>query len=196
MATKVGICNGAAALLGAPSITSIDDTGSAVAKYCKQFYDRTVGYLLEQYRWTFARQEVTLAPVAGVTPLKYKYAYNAPSDLANVVCIWDAANNCQSDAPWERSGIYILCDLAVLPLIYTSKAVVEGQFTSAFELAAIYYLASLLAVPIKGEGLGLKLSADFMNKSALSAKDAETINANSQETDPGEAKSPWQEIFA
>ena len=180
MASEVDICNLALANLGdIANVSSIDPPeGSAQAQHCARFYPIARDALLEMHPWGFSTKRIAL-PLLSNTLEQWKYVYQAPSDVLNIMAILapDAADDYSQDLPVPYTqvgiintgqGLYtpqpyevetlqdgtsvIYTNQEEATLRYTAKITDTAEFSPLFVSALSHLLASYLAGPVlKGE---------------------------------------------
>lgn len=182
MASEVDICNLALAHLGdTATVASINPPeGSAQAEHCSRFYPIARDTLLEMHNWNFASRRIEPAQLESTWP-EYKYAYQVPSDIINMVSVLppDAQDDystrwAPTDAPWTNYSPVVAAGRYV-PQPYTMEVLADGtqiiytnqtqavirytqrvtdptKFSPLFTLTLSWHLASMLAGPvIKGD---------------------------------------------
>ncbi len=93
MASDVDICNLALARLGdEANVSSINPPDqSAQANYCAKLYGVSLQSCLDDNNWGFATKTVLLAAAAVNDSSLWPYAYAAPSDMINLIALYDSA---------------------------------------------------------------------------------------------------------
>ena len=84
--SEVSICNQALSLVGAKSITSLDDDVNE-AKLCKLNYAPVRDAVLAEHDWTFATRWETLAASANPAPGEFTNEFPLPSDVLAVLFV-------------------------------------------------------------------------------------------------------------
>jgi len=79
MASEVSICNRALAMLGANTITSLQD-GSTESNVCNAVYADARDAVLRSHPWSCAIQRATLAQLSTKPVWGYDKAYSLPND--------------------------------------------------------------------------------------------------------------------
>lgn len=168
MSSEVDICNLALARLGdEATVASIDPPeGSAQAAHCARFYPMARDSLLEIHAWNFTQGREALALLVNeAANSTWLYTYAVPSDMINVVGIYDPtatddliANGTYTPQPYvieslESTGEDVIMtnqDDAVIR--YARRVTDPTRFSPLFTDALAWLLASYLAGPIlKGE---------------------------------------------
>lgn len=144
MATQVSICSNALMLLGATTITSLDD-GTTYANLCKQFYAETRDGLLRKYKWKFAMKRASLAQDA-LYPASWdwKYGFTLPSDCLAV------RTTSVDPSPWDREGNWLVTNESAISIKYTSRIEDTSLFDPCFVEALEAKLAMRLCKPVTG----------------------------------------------
>ena len=94
MASDVDICNLALARLGdEANVFSINPPDqSAQANYCSKLYPFSLHQILDDNNWSFSTKTVTLAASAVNDSTLWPYAYQAPSDMINIIALFDSSS--------------------------------------------------------------------------------------------------------
>ena len=214
MASVVDICNLALGHLGdTASITSIDPPeGSAQAEHCARFYPIARDTLLEMHNWNFASRRIIPAQLTSTWP-EYKYAYQVPSDVINIVSILppDAQDDystrwAPTDAPWTNYSPVVAAGRYV-PQPYTIEVMAAGtqviytnqkdavlrytqrvddptRFTPLFVLTLSWHLASMLAGPVIKGDMGQAEGKRCAAVMAAYLAQAESSDANQRNMKP------------
>ena len=142
--SEVSICNQALSLVGAKSITSLDDDVNE-AKLCKLNYAPVRDAVLAEHDWTFATRWETLAASANPATGEFTNEFPLPSDVLAVLFVgqnhahpenWQVENNAiRTDAT--------TCKCQVLYLVEDTS-----KFSAMFTQALVARLAAELAIPI------------------------------------------------
>lgn len=150
MASTVSICNLALGHLGADRIDALTEASSE-ARACNRFYGQTLDALLSAGPpWRFARQEVVLAEVTGVTARRWAHVYALPVDLLRVreVRPADGALSDAAAVAYELFGDRLLTDLSPVSLRYIRRVDDPSKFPPLFIEALSWHLAARLAMPL------------------------------------------------
>lgn len=151
MASEVGICNMALALLGdRATVSSIDPPeGSAQASSCATFYPIARDALQEMHDWSFCTRRAPLALLAAPPPSQWAYVYSEPGVMVNILAVTasDASNDystpvqlpyTQCNAPNDNTGFglytpqpYVLESLSDgTSVIYTDQQNAVMRYTT------------------------------------------------------------------
>lgn len=214
MASVVDICNLALGHLGdTASVTSIDPPeGSAQAEHCARFYPIARDTLLEMHNWNFASRRIVPAQLTSTWP-EWKYAYQVPSDVINIVSILppDAQDDystrwAPTDAPWTNYSPVVAAGRYV-PQPYTIEVMADGtqviytnqqdavlrytqrvddptRFTPLFVLTLSWHLASMLAGPVIKGDMGQAEGKRCAAVMAALLAQAESSDANQRNIKP------------
>ncbi len=150
MASTISICNLALGHLGADRIDALTEASSE-ARACNRFYGQTLDALLAAGPpWRFARHEVVLAEVAGVTASRWAHVHALPADLLRVreVRAVDDAAAGEGVIAYELLGDRLLSDLTPVSLRYIRRIDDPAKFTPLFVEALSWHLAARLAMPL------------------------------------------------
>lgn len=182
MSSEVDICNIALARIGdTATVASLyPPEGSAQAEHCARFYPIARDAILEMHAWSFATRRATL-PLLNVTMPPWKYVYQMPGDVINVLAVipTDVNNDYATLAAYPSqygfnpeiipaAGSYVPQDYHIETLAngtqvictnqenavlrYTFQVSDTGKFSPLFTNALTWLLASMLAGPIiKGD---------------------------------------------
>lgn len=185
--TDVSICNRALSRLKESPIAAIDQGGVA-ARECRQWYKPTVRWLLEEFHWNLATVRTALAEKANTRSTEWNYAYAAPADLAFPVQIspyGDGANigyyaglkqfNFIQRMAYVGDTIY--SSVAGAYLDYTSLDINESQFNELFVSVIELYLASRMAIGVRGSEK-MRDAYEQQGLTALQNAKARNLNAN------------------
>jgi hypothetical protein len=143
------------------------DDKSIAARVLAQVYDDALGELLEDFPWSFAKAQATLAELAAVSRIGWEHAYQLPSDFVAPRAIL-AGGTRYSLIPGECRTPYelqagdasgtgerasrIFCtdeDLGSSTLEYTTDAVAVVAFPRLFVEALVWRLAAEFALGVK-----------------------------------------------
>jgi len=161
MASTVSICNLALGHLGADHISSLTEASSE-ARACNRFYGQTLDTLLAAGPpWRFARQEVSLAALAGESVARWSYIYALPTDLIRVIEVRPGDETYTGAVlpeeldqfrprgePYELLGDRLYCNLSPAVLRYVSRIDDPSKFPPLFIEALSWHLAARLAMPL------------------------------------------------
>lgn len=210
MASEVDICNLALAHLGDnATVSSINPPeGSAQAEHCQRFYPMARDTLLEMHPWGFATKRTTLALLGSNWP-EWKYCYQAPNDMLNVLAVLadDAANDYSVPIPQPYSniatvnagqGMYtpqpfsmetledgtqvVYTDVENAVMRYTGYVTDTTQFSPLFTDSLSWLLASMLAGPIMKGDAGAAMSQNLYKVFLNQLSRATTSDANQRRT--------------
>lgn len=139
--TKPQIVNKALVLIGAKTITSLDDD-TVNARAADSIYETDLRILLSETKWNFATKRASLAQVA-VTPA-WTYTdestvFQRPSDCIRIYGVND------STVVWREEGDYILADKTSLGVKYVYFLDDPAKYPPYFVSAFADLLASDLA---------------------------------------------------
>ena len=168
MATNdISIINEALALIGVPSIATLQDNINA-AKVASQMYGTARDALLRMHTWGFATQRAALtedtAPAFGT-----EKRYLLPTGCLRVVELYSTTTS------WTIEGMWLLTDDASAQIKYIYRETDTTKYDALFTEAFIYYLASRMAYPLtRSRELAASIHGDFLKAFAL----AKGVDAN------------------
>lgn len=194
--SDVIICNGSLSLLKESPIASMEQGGSA-ARECRTWYKKTVRWLLEEHAWGLATKRSPLAALAtNDRTAEWLYAYAAPRDLAFPVDIIPLNGSGaigyyqglkQFTLPqqrFKREGSVIYSRVPGAYLAHTSLDVTEADFSEQFVITIQFYLASRMAIGLRGsEKMRDRYAADGLT----ALQNAKAKNLNEQRQTYGDA---------
>jgi len=182
MATSVGICNYALSYLGERNINSLNESIKP-ATLCNTLYDVARQATLRDHRWSFATKQVDLALTTD-TVTGWNYVYQYPNDALYATKIYSGADEhieyrVQTNSNKTRK--YIVSNQEDAVLIYVADVDNENLFDSLFVEALSYKLASLIAVPLKGD---TKLQQEMKNSYLGMINKAKSSDSNESYKEP------------
>lgn len=193
MATEVEIGNQAMSLIGAASIRGFTKN-SEEERQCELIYYATRDALLGRHSWNFAEKRNALE-ANNEAYVGWDYTYLYPVDCVTAELIFDPSRGSGVTNDWRNEVIYpqaerirfevitnsdlnqkrIVTDMADAVLIYTAKVTSVGMFSSTFIEALTFWIASKLAVPLKGDINKMDAYRQMTNGLLAEAK---SINSN------------------
>lgn len=150
--TESAICNMAAAHLGqSPDVVSINPPdGTALSIYCAQFYNIALEYVLEEAEWTFATKQEQLTAASVTLPDQWQYAFVLPPNMIRPLrALPDDIFEPNVSIDFTIIGQILYCNYEEVWLNYIYRNSNTAEFTAPFAVALSYYLASLIAAPLK-----------------------------------------------
>ncbi len=150
MASTISICNLALGHLGADRIDALSEASSE-ARACNRFYAQTLDALLSAGPpWRFARYEVMLAEMAGISSSRWAHVHALPTDLLRVRAVRavDDAQSGEDAVDYELFGDRLLANITPVRLSYIRRIDDPSQFTPLFIEALSWHLAARLAMPL------------------------------------------------
>lgn len=202
MSSVIEICNMALANVRGKSINSLDET-SVEAQQCKLRYDTARQFVLRDTDWQFAKKTAVLQ-LRSEEPLQWVYAYQYPSECLKIKMVTGDFAFKDSTAEglanrWRYVDEYIQPEFAVpyeilndgdnkiiatdqteAYAIYIKDVTVPTLFDSMFVTALSEYLSTLIAIPIVGADLGIKMVEINAAKYQRSIEAAVSANMNEQ----------------
>lgn len=146
MASEVGICNEALALLGAASITDLNEA-KVEAVLCNRFYGPNRDYVLRDAYWNSARAEAALAPLAAAPLIGWGYKFTLPADPYCLRVI--RVENAGYPVAHEVRGRELFADFAAVNVLFNKRVSDPNEFDAMLCQAVVFRLAYMLAFPIR-----------------------------------------------
>lgn len=147
--SAVTICNTALRLLGAGTITSLNDN-TVEGRAALGSYDDTREALLRSHPWNFAMKRASLTSPLSTTPAwEYAYQFQLPPDCLIVRAI---DRDTLNFAAWKVEGRVLLCDMSTVNILYTRN--VEDAMLMPADFAKA--LAGLCAIEFAHQLTGLQ----------------------------------------
>lgn len=144
MLSKTDILNKALVLVGANTITSIDDDSNN-ARICKKVYEGALRSILSECKWNFATKRALLS-VSADSLAWYDtgegIVYVKPTDL---IKIFDVT---PKDAAWREEGDYIISDSSDLGIRYVYYLDNPDKYSASFVDALVDKLCYEIAYRI------------------------------------------------
>ena len=152
MATATDICNYALTYIGERNINSLSENIKP-AIVCSKLYHTARKASLRDHIWSFATKQIKLA----LTTIKitgWDYVYQYPNDCLNATKIYSGTSEhieykVRIDETNTRT--LIVSNEEDAELIYVADVDNENLFDSLYVEALSYRIASLIAVPLKGD---------------------------------------------
>jgi len=167
-------------------IADLETESSQEASACRRFYEITVGMVLEEFSWAFAKKTTTLSLIAEDPTTEWEYSYRYPTDCSLALRILSGTRN---ETRQTRIPYKIVYD-ATGRLIYTNEqdAVLEyiknvedtGQFKFTFTMVVSLLLAFYIAPRLTG-GDPFKLGERAHKKYEVLSNTAKARSLNEQQ---------------
>jgi len=141
MVGKVEIANMALDFIGKAPIQSFTEESTS-AELISRSYDKARRDLLQSYDWSFALKTEELA-ASTVTPDDWSYSFQLPADYLKLVSLVDLPKSTQ----YKRRDSQIYIDSSELTIEYVSDLQDSTKFSSMFDTALAYLIASRIAYP-------------------------------------------------
>ena len=165
MSSVVSICNQALWKVGAPAITSLEES-TPQARACKQVYDSCRDSLLEVYPWRFALKRYSFgAPLSEAPEFEFDYKYELPSDCLRVFDVYGYDN-----ADWNIEENCLVTSIESPQMRYIKKCEDVSQLSPAFVRCLALAIAAEISPKLKEspnsravfiEELGIEVSRAF-----------------------------------
>jgi hypothetical protein len=156
MASVVDICNEAMDLLGAATITSLDEN-SKEARLCKRFFDLVRDTMLRDHPWNWAITRKQLAQDSETPPFGFTAQFSLPTDpfCLKVLSLHDDAVDSDiaaydSTVMFKIEGRKILTNENSCQIIYIGRITDTEQYDSSFRYALATGIAANSAYAITG----------------------------------------------
>jgi hypothetical protein len=136
------------------------------ADACATCWSILLDKVLEDYPWPFAKRQVALAELSGVTRVGWEYVYALPADFIAALAILSDDTRIslipsESRTPYEimaddaAEGKVLCCDVAqddIDALEYTARVTNPATYSGAFSSALAWLMASELALALPKDG--------------------------------------------
>jgi hypothetical protein len=143
MSTPVGICSRALQLLGAKTISALDEDSDR-AQLASNLYDSTRDDLLRSHPWNCAVKRVALAPDVAVPEFGYSAQFTLPADCLRILQVGDD----DEDVDYKLESGKIMASGTVLNLRYIWKNTSESTWDAMLVKAMELKMAAAMAYPI------------------------------------------------
>lgn len=148
---SIALCNLALIELGGAyeeeAISSIDDTESKAARFCKRLFQQTMDEVVACHRWKCATVRASLGtPLSESPAYEYDYAYLLPSDpyCLRVLQLEDPREL------WTKNGRHLLCNVSSGHFEYLRRITNPADLDPLCAEAVYTKLASKLAKSLAG----------------------------------------------
>ena len=145
--SDVAICNIALTMLGADTITSLDEN-TENARKLNAVYPYIRNEVLRAYPWNFAIRWASLAQLSETITNDYSYVYQLPTDPKCLRVIGLDEDNEDEDFRVENGKLY--CDVSSVSIQYIAEITDATKFDSQFVTALAARLSAELAYAITG----------------------------------------------
>ena len=142
--SEVSICNQALGLVGANSITALDDD-QREAKLCQLNYEPVRDAVLAEHAWTFATKWLDIPAVANPSPGEFPNEFPLPPDVIAVLFV---GQNYRHPENWQVENNAIRASVQTCRCQVVYQVTDTSKFSSMFTQALVARLASELAIPI------------------------------------------------
>jgi hypothetical protein len=143
--SKIDIANGALALCGETSITSLSQDGKS-ARIVNRSYDLVRKRVLMKYRWNFAKARTTIAADPTAPDSGFLHRHRIPNDFLFLIGLYDdeedQRNYTSSTIVYKLEGQFILCDSTPLKIVYGQDVTDTSQYDPMFATVLTHYLAT------------------------------------------------------
>jgi hypothetical protein len=148
MASVIDICNSALNLLGASTISSLEDD-SKNARLCNQRYEPIRNKTFRSHPWNCLIKRLELAQDVTAPAIEYEFAYTLPSDCLRVLKIHNGVTDSIASAlDYKIEGRKIVTDEGTLYLVYVALVTDPNEFDAALQEALASQIAADLAYAI------------------------------------------------
>jgi hypothetical protein len=142
-ATQVSICSNALLMLGAQTISAIDENTDR-ARIASNLYDSTRDSLLRSHPWNCAVRRVVLAPDTTAPVTDYDAQFTMPADCLRILQVGEDGY----EVDYKSESGKILCSGTSLALRYIWKNTTESTWDVMLVEAMELSMAAKMAYPI------------------------------------------------
>ncbi len=183
--SDVEICNRALDLLGAPTITALDDNNVS-ARLCLRNYGPARDAVLRLYPWNEAMARAALAADTTAPAWGFTLAYTLPTDCLRLVTIEEEL---RSPGAWRVEGAKVLTDVtAPLRIRYIRRLTDPGLIGPLLADAIAARLAAAIAFGLTNNA-GQAESMRALMEATI--RDARRIDALEQSQDEALIADDW-----
>ena len=169
-------------------IANVETEQSEEANACRRFYEESKEATLSDLDWTFATSFAVLNLITVNPSAEWNFSYRYPVDCINIRRILSGLRDDTqaSRIPFkllkDNQGLIIYTDKELAEIEYTDNVVNTELFSSEFNLALSFRLASLIAPRLTG-GDPFKMKAEMLNQYTLEMSKAKKKNLNEEVSD-------------
>ena len=186
---KVGICNMALSLAGAPDYIQSLDENSVIARRCKLLFEPCVEMVLRKHDWSSAATVTQLAADTSTPTTLYDHSYPIPFDCVKVVSVYGDADYYSPYDRWRIIGRNIETDLDTVYLKYVQMPEDYRTLDILLSEAIAYSIAFHFAPSYIKDKEMLQLLYLQGERALQSAKAADTLENKEAFTE----NSPWED---
>lgn len=143
MASKIDICSNALLLVGAQTISALDE-GNDRARLVANLYDGVKNSIIRSHPWNCCIKRVALSPLTEAPAFDYTYKFLLPPDCAKILQVGEY----RQEIDYRIEAGCILADETAVFLKYVSKDIDESQFDDLLSDAVMYAMAARVAYPL------------------------------------------------
>lgn len=162
-ATQVSICSNALLMLGAKTISAIDEDSDR-ATIASNLYESTRDAVLRSHPWNCAVKRVVLAADVTAPPFDYSAQFSIPSDCLRILQVGEE----DEDVDYRLESGKLLASGTSLALRYIWRNTTESTWDAMLVKAMEMHMAAAMAYPITmsaaKEELQARKLADFMKQ--------------------------------
>ena len=151
--------------MGDSPISSFNEEGAG-AVAAANLYESSYLSMLSSHRWNFATKKATLSRLAEEPTNEYKYKYQLPADLVNLITTYPRST-------YRILGDNLFSDYPTCEIDYIFK-VTEDKFPAYFITSFEYYLASKLAIPVTEDLNKADMMVQLYDKESRKARYADS----------------------
>ena len=179
--TKTQIANIALAKFREGRITNIESDTDSVAVVMNDQYDHALELLLEEHRWHFAGQRVTLTKLQDKPPFGWNFQYALPSDCIRLKDV-NGEDVESSSRLFTIEGRNLLSNDDVVTITYVAEIADTNLFSPSFVESLAFKLASITCGRLTGDtDLAIALDKQY-NYALAKAIHNDTKSAGSRDT--------------
>jgi hypothetical protein len=183
--SNVEICNRALDLLGAPTITALDEN-SVSARLCLRNYAPARDAVLRLYPWNEATARASLAADVTAPAWGFALAYTLPTDCLRLVTIEEEL---RSAGAWRVEGAKVLTDVsAPLRIRYIRRLTDPGLIGPLLADAIAARLAAAIAFGLTNNASQAESMRGLME---MAIREARRIDALEQSQDEALVADDW-----
>lgn len=154
---ELALANLALMLTGTTKTIATASDATNERRVAEAWYPVALEFVLADRPWEFAAKRASLSTEAGTPPTNWAYQYTYPTDAIKVVRVLPATGSTRRDEqiPFQivntGTKLIVCTNEQTATVEYTSLVSDPDLFDPSFKQALAYYLATLMAVPLKAD---------------------------------------------